>query len=537
MKNTTFFRTGLRLSTLSLAALLSVTSCREITDLQPADSFSETTAFTSAPRVELAAIGMYNAAQSGSYAGNVVRGYPFGAASIQQADMRGEDMLNQALFYQITYESTYTPFSANNVWMWNTLFTLINQCNVLIEGSRTAAANRVITDEQARAYEGEGRFMRALAYHELLLNFARPFAENNGNTPGVPIRDFAVNSPATVEKAVSTGRATVAEGYRFILEDLDYAEANLPATRNGNLRVTRAVRGAAIALKTRVKLHQQDFAGVITEGNKIVSAAAPFTSPIGGYSLQATPAGPFTNNFSTEAVFSIENSAADNPGVNGSLAGMLGNPRLGGRGLVRVSPISYNLGQWPMNDLRRTTLLNNDGRSFYSQKYTDYTNRSDNAPIIRYAEVLMNLSEAIARTSTAAVDPRALALLNAIRNRAVVDDRDRYTAASFATRNDFINAILVERRIEFLGEGRRWPDIHRLARDPQFNQTGTPGGGIPAKMAFGNATFATYTGNPATPLTRTIAAIPYDNFRFLWPIPADELALNPTLARQQNPGY
>lgn len=520
-----------RVSALSLVATLTVTSCKDLTNLQPADAFSESTAFTSAARVELAAVGMYNAAQSGSYAGNVVRGYPFGAAAIQQSDMRGEDMLNQALFYQITNEAVYTPSTGNNVWMWNTLFALVNQCNILIEGARTASTGKLITDEQAKAYEGEGRFMRALAYHELLINFARPFADGNGSNPGLPIRDFAVNSPATVEKGLSTGRATVADTYKFVLADLDYAEANLPATRAGNLRVSRAVKGAPIALKTRVKLHQGDWAGVITEGNKIVSAAAPFTSTISGFALTAAPNGPFTNGYSTEAVFSIENSAQDNPGVNGALAAMLGNPASGGRGLVRISPIIYNLAEWPLNDLRRTTLLSKDARSYYSQKYTDYTNRSDNAPILRYAEVLLNVAEATARTTTT-VDAKVVALLGAVRNRAVVDAKDRYTVASFADNKALIRAIHAERRIEFLGEGRRWADIHRLAKDPDFSL-----GGIPAKMAFGNATFDTYTGLPTTALTKRILAIPYSDYRFLWPIPADETAQNQALAKEQNPGY
>lgn len=532
--NHTFFTQSLRrAAAFSLVTVLTVTSCRDLTDLQPADAFSETTAFTSAARVELAAIGMYNAAQSGSYAGNQVRGYPFGAAAIQQSDMRGEDMLNQALFYQITNENTVTPVTANNVWMWNTLFALVNQCNILIEGAQQAGTGNLITAEQSNGYQAEARFMRALAYHELLVNFARPFLDNNGANPGLPIRDFAVNSPATVEKGLATGRATVADTYKFVLADLDYAETNLPVTRSGNLRVTRPVRGAAIALKTRVKLHQGDWAGVIAEGNKIISAAAPFTSPISGFSLTPAPNGPFTNGFSSEAVFSIENSAQDNPGVNGALASMLGNPTLGGRGLVRVSPVAFNLAGWPMNDLRRTTLLNRDTRSWYSQKYTDYANRSDNAPILRYAEVLLNVAEAIARTTTG-VDARALALLGAVRNRAVVDATDRYTAASFTDNKALVRAILTERRIEFLGEGRRWADIHRLARDPDF---AVAGGGIPAKMAFGNATFATYTGDPTTPLVRSIPAVPYADFRFLWPIPADETAQNPTLAAQQNPGY
>lgn len=509
--------------------LFTVTSCKDITDLQPADAFSETTAFSTSQRVELSVIGMYNAAQSGTYAGNAVRGYPFGSANVQQSEMRGEDMLNQALFFAITNENTYTPFSANNVWMWNTLFTLVNQCNVTIEGVQKAATDGIITQEVALGYEGEARFLRALAYHELLTHFARPFADGNGSKPGMPIRDFAVLSPATVEKAIATGRSSVAENYTFILADLDFAETNLPATRAGNLRVFRSVKGAAIALKTRVKLHKQDWAGVLTEGNKIVTATAPFTSPISGFSLTPTAAAPFSNQVSNEAVFSIENNEQDNPGVNGSLAGMLGSPAVGGRGLIRISPVSYNLKEWPAADARRA-LLTKDARSYYTGKYTDYTNRSDNNPIIRYAEVILNVAEAEARTAAEGVSPRALELVNAIRGRGLASAV--YKADQFATKVDFVKAILLERRIELLAEGRRWADIHRLALEPSYTT-----GGIPAKMAFGNATFLTYNLENPPVLNKTIPAIPYEDYRFLWPFPADEVSRNPTLRNQQNPGY
>jgi hypothetical protein len=268
----------------------------------------------------------------------------------------------------------------------------------------------------------------------------------------------------------------------------------------------------------------QDYAGVITEANKIVSTSAPFTSPIGGYKLTATADGPFKNGFSEEAVFSIENSAQDNPGVNGALAAMLGNPALGGRGLVLTSPILFNNPSWKAEDARRGMLVTNN-RSYFTSKYSDYTNRSDNAPILRYAEVLLNLAEAEARVS--GVSPRAIALLNAIRGRAIPSDV--YT--TFDSAKDLIGAILTERRIEFHAEGRRWADIHRLALDPDFSTNG-----IPSKMTFGNATFATYSIGNLT-LTRNIPAVPYADYKFLWPIPADELARNPTLAAQQNPGY
>lgn len=517
------------ISSLLVAGLLlwSTPAC-EVTDLQPASQFSEVTAFSSIERVELAAIGMYNAAQSGFYAGGQVRGYPFGAASFQQSDMRGEDMVNVALFFAITYESTYTPFSLNNVFMWNTLFGLVNQANIVIEGVRGAAENGIITAQAAAAYEGEARLLRALAYHELLLHFARPFADGNGSKAGVPIRDFAVNSPSKVEEAVGRGRATVAECYNFILSDLDYAETNLPATRTGVARVSRATKGAAIALKSRVKLHKQDWAGVTAEADKLIPAAAPYTSPIGNYALTAAPDGPFTNNQSSEAILSMENNDVDNSGVNGALPAMLGNPSKGGRGLVIVGPAIFNHPSWTATDKRRSTLLSNDGKVYYTEKYKDITTRGDDTPIIRFAEVFLNAAEAAARQGNTA---RALDLLNAVRNRAV-DAADQYTAASFADQKALVQAILDERRIEFLAEGRRWADIHRLVLDADFTT-----GGIPAKTRFGDITFAQYDAVNRPALTRGLAAIPESDFRFLWPIPADELAQNPTLATQQNPGY
>ena len=111
----------------------------------------------------------------------------------------------------------------------------------------------------------------------------------------------------------------------------------------------------------------------------------------------------------------------------------------------------------------------------------------------------------------------------------------------FATGDALTQAILNERRIEFICEGQRWGDIHRLAQDAKFNSWG---GGIPAKInsTIGNLK-PTYTGDPATTAALLAAtatkqdALPYSNYKFLWPIPASETTLNPTLAGQQNPGW
>jgi len=282
-----------RISVAAVTALLVATSCKKTLDVAPYSSFTDATAFSSADRVELAVNGVYDAAQSGFYAGGAVRGYPFGAANISQGDMRGEDMLNNALFYQVSYEATYNPTTANNDFMFQTLYALINKANLTIEGVNGAVTKGTVTAAVGTAYVGECRFLRALAHHELLIHFARPYRDGNGNKTGIIYRDFGVNNETTTTAAKGMTRTTVADNYAKVLADLDYAETNLPATNSAANKTYRASKAAAIALKMRVKLHMGDWAGVIAEGNKLVPAAAPYVSPIGGWTLAATPNVPF----------------------------------------------------------------------------------------------------------------------------------------------------------------------------------------------------------------------------------------------------
>jgi len=534
LKNSLFY--------VGFAAALTITSCQKYTELAPISSLSEATAFANPANIELAMAGVYNRATVGNYNGGGGRGYPFGAASIEQAEMRGEDMVNLATFYQFTYESTITSTTANNVNMWEQLYSLINQCNVFIDGVTAAQAKGTITAAVANAYIGEAKFLRALAHHELVIDFCRPYVDGNGSQPGVPYRTVGITSATAASAQIGVTRGTVAEDYVKILEDLDFAEANLPAART-TYKITRATKGAAIALKTRVKLHKNDFVGVIAEGTKLGTAAsaAPFTSTIGAYALTTSPDGPFASFASnTESIFSIENGSASNGGTNGALPNMFGPAKNGvnanvGRGLVATSPNLYTASFWVTGDTRRTLLQIQQTTAgamyFFNYKYRDPTTSTDYAPIIRYAEVLLNVAEAYSRTT--ALDVRALNLLNAVRNRAV-PSASIYTIASFTSQNVLTQAILDERRVEFAGEGRRWPDITRLSQDVNFQ---VAGGGVPAKVLV---TALTGTGSNYDIVTRPVtasgkAAIPYATNTYIWPLPTSELNANPNLA--QNPNY
>ena len=520
---------------LILAGVLVLPSCKKDIAKVPFSVITDDVAYSTAERCLLVLHGVYDAAQNGNYLGTAFRGYPFGAAHVAQGEARGEDVINIQAFYQITYQATYNPSTANNNGMGETLYAVINKANIAIAGFQGAAGNGVLTAAVANQYEAEARFLRALSHHELLIHFCRPYLDGGGNKPGVPYRDFPINSSSAVDLIKTIPRGTVAETYSKILADLDYAETNLATTLNPP--TIRATKAAAIALKMRIKMHMGDWPGVIAEGNKLVpGGAGPYTSPIGGWNLTSSPDGPFLNNSSSESIFSIRNDALDNPQVNGALARMFGPANLGARGLVSISPIIYNNSAWLCDDKRRSLLTVSgtnanagaNGFSIFTKKYTRYTNMDDFAPHIRYAEVLLTLAEAEARQA-AGVSQRAVDLMNAVRNRSLADPGTQaYTLASFANKTALIGAILMERRIEFLAEGKRWADIHRLAMDPDFST-----GGIPAKYQNGSQTLAIYgCGNAINP---TQAAIPYSDYRFIWPIPSTEVIQNPII--EQNPGY
>jgi hypothetical protein len=482
--------------------------------------------------VELSVNGMYNGAQIGYYAGGY-RGYPFGAAFVEQGDCRGEDVVNNATFYQLTYTATYDRTTANNVNYWVDCYRLINRTNIVIDGVTGAVAKGTITSAQGNIYLGEAYFFRAITHLELLFHFARPYKFTaDASHMGVPYREKAYTNLTAVAEGTVQHRNMVADCYSKIISDLNFAEANLPlkSAKSGNGKITRATKQAAIAYKTRVYLHMWDFANLKAEAAKLIAYSGS-----DAYTITADPNTPFASPYSnTESIFSIENSAANNPGVNAALPQMYKR-----RLLVNVSPIIWRNPSWLADDKRRNSATNgmifNNGGVIYTWKYKDETNSTDPAPVIRYAEVLLNLAEAYCRTAsmTGAPDPTALSYLNMVRNRSLADPTTQaYTAASFASNTALLGAILTERRIEFLCEGRRWPDIHRLQNCPYF-----PIDGIPAKLANASVAASRYTlGTPYTG-PYGVVAIPGSDYRFLWPIPQSEVDINPVLSEEQNPGW
>lgn len=508
-------------------ALLALSSCNEenILNLEPYNQASEDGAFSTKENVILSVNGMYQAAQVGQYnnatPSQAGRGYPFGAAYFQQNDMRGEDMVNTASFYAVTYVGTWDPAGAlNTVYYWIDTYRLIARANLVIEGVKKAVANGVLTEAEGNDYIGQALFFRAFSHYELLNFFARPYKHTaDASHLGIPYRTVASTSIATAAENEKLPRGTVAANYAKLLKDLNDAENFMYSkTQRGTAKaaIVYATKEAAIALKTRVYLSKGDYASVITEANKLD----------GRYTLTADPNTPFANNYgNSESIFSLENSATNNPSVNGALAS-----QYLGRSLIAISPIIWNNASWLATDKRRgTNLVTVKSGIYYTNKYKDTSTLSDASPLLRYSEVLLNRAEAKARLD----DATYLVDLNAVRNRSLNNpSTEQYSL--FATKAAAVNAILTERRIEFLAEGLRWNTIHRLQQDDI-----APSSGIPAKYKNGAAPVAAdyKIGTPYVIKSGDVTAIPYSDYRYVWPIPTLETSANPTLAAQQNPGY
>ena len=476
----------------------------------PITLFSDQVVFSTPARVGLQVNNLYAYVKTGGFLGGRYQIY---------GDIRANDFINRTsngVTGQSVWNHTLTEASQNDVInTWTFGYAAINQINVFLAGMEANAAKFAAPPfaanyaTTATNYKAEARLLRALSYYSLLQLYARPYADGNGSKPGLPLR-LVAQTDGTDNNLV---RSSVADVYTQIIADLNYAEQNLPLTNgstSSTLNTTRAHRNTAIALKTRVYLSMGRYDDVILEANKIVPATAPFMASSGvANALNPSVAAVFAApQETTESILSFPFTAQDPPGTQNQLAyyflpASLGVGSNGEYGLnTSTGGILTNSG-WAATDLRRTNFVVRSGTESFLSKYPSGTPFIDKAPVIRYAEVMLSLSEARFRTQ-GATDVQALALLNAVYQRSnptpvTVPPTALIMYAPFTTVAAAINTVLLERRIEFLGEGIRNIDLMRL------NAT------IPGKAS--------------------VPAIDPTNVLYIWPIPATELATNTLVVR------
>ncbi|HYK76613.1 MAG TPA: RagB/SusD family nutrient uptake outer membrane protein [Daejeonella sp.] len=446
----------LKVALVTMPLVATISSCQKnFLDAVPELSLSDVNAFDTPDRVLAQVNGLYLSAKHGAL---------FGGRYLIYNDIRAEEFLNRTAngvtgytVYQGTNNSSDT-YVGN---FWTRGYLTINQINLFLKGLDDNASK--IDPALAANYRSEAKFLRAMTYHALVQMFAKPYILDNGASKAIPLR----LQPETTLANNDFPKSTVAQVYTQILKDLDEAEAGLPDTYSSALlRTTRAHKNTAIALKTRVYLAKGDYAKVITEGNKIVSAAAPFKSSTGAaHALQANITDVFKAPYTTsESIFSFPMADTNAPGTQNQLGYYF---NVGNLEYVinKNAPGIFANAQWGANDIRRTQLTAVHTLGTYPTKFSGVSPYIDFVPQIRYAEVLLNLAEAEAEAGSAI---RAVELLKAVHLRS--DAAYVFSPTLLLDKPALINAILTERRIELFSEGFRANDI--LRRGQSINSIG-----------------------------------------------------------------
>jgi hypothetical protein len=448
---------------------------------------------------------------------------------------------------------------------WNSLFTVVAQANALINTLPVKVGSSVDPASITNAL-GEAHLFRALAYFHLVRLWGPvPIIANYSNY----ISNYQVNTNP------------VPDVYKFIINDLKFAEANLApmirgASYGGQARVSS---GSASALLAKVYLYMQDYTDAQAEAQKVINS--------GEFKLYGTgvPGKAFgdlyltANNNNEETVIALHWAGGASYGLgNAEQASLAYNSVITGTGdgYGQLGPTFSLFDEYDtVNDTRfRATIMmpgahypqinqasggytlpltaSSQGTAMQVKKYVIGTpadnggvgaaqSTGNNTYMMRYSEVYLILAEAIMAGAQTSTDANALAAINTVRSRAglspLTSIRRGYTTPNPAV-NYYNNPssppqtlyrddIIEERRREFAIENDYWYDLQRI---DGFNVTTHP----IAKLIISQQDRGT-TGASAISQRYANAFLTINDNQFLLPYPSTETAADPLLLQPPVP--
>jgi tetratricopeptide (TPR) repeat protein len=427
-----------RKNTLTLVFVLLLTfSCsEEFIELAPLSEVSAGSFYNNESDIEQAVIAAY--------------------ASLQSSNMYKENFLyfmegrsDNSYFEDITQteKSDFDFFreTASNSRLndtWNTCYIGIQRCNIVLN-----RIDGIAMDENLKSVrKGEVKFIRALIY----FNMVRMWG-------GVPVVLQEVDDPFGSYGDI---RQPVSEVYAAIIDDLQSAISSLPDNQGQLGRVTK---GAALTLLGKVYMTLGQWNDAVTTLNQVLAL---------GYQILPNYADVFDaeNENNQELIFSIQFASGFDG--EGSVFRRMHMP-LGVSSLLdNVSAgAGFNLPTQDLFnafsdiDLRKVVSVPMvpDGR-LYTNKFTAISaipnDEDNNFIVLRYADVALMLAEAINELGYVQ-DGEAFSHLNIIRTRAGLP---QLNSSVLTNQEEFKDAILLERRLEFSLENHRWFDLVRTGK-------------------------------------------------------------------------
>lgn len=375
-----------------------------------------------------------------------------------------------------------TPGNSRIENTWNSCYRGIQRCNIVL--NRIGDIDMDATLKNTRI--GEVKFLRALTYFNLVRLW--------GDVP------LVITETTDPFEAFSIGRSSVSAVYDQIVLDLSEAVQVLPQNND----VGRATKGAAQTLLGKVHLTLKNW----IEANTILN-------DVFGYALHPN----FENNFGIanengqESIFEVQFQAGNGEGSpypNQVAPVGSADELLNGIGSQRGENIPANdlYNSFENNDVRRDVSIGTvTSGTRYAKKLVDIPvadfDSNLNVIVLRYADILLMRAEALNEIGYTA-GGEAFTLLNQIRTRAGLSS---LTATELPDQSSFRNAVLEERRHEFVSENQRWFDLLR-------------------------------TNKAIEVMNASTSAFSVSDFQLLYPIPLSAIdAINNSSIFPQNPGY
>lgn len=433
---------------MSIIALIFIMSCSEdFIELSPVDTTSVDVLYKTDKDFKDALVGVYGAFQN-----QYQSMYLFG-------DMRGDDSWDELVKGTAAAIDNFTLNNDDPLLRdtWRNYYVMINRANTILSKIEKADVSIVTNKER---YIGEAKFLRALAYFDLVRIF--------GDVP-------MVTTNLTIEEAYQTGREKVDKIYdEVIIKDLLEAEGKLPEQYSGP-DVGRATKGAAKSLLGKVYLTIGDFQKAEAKLQEVTTmgyALLPDYNDLFDYTK---------NEHHSEYIFDIEyeqgigegncftnNFTPKNPALAefyGVTGGQNGNN----------NPPETLFAIFVPEDLRKEITAakghtNEDGEfipliptsndvATFTKKYMVRLLANCDGPanwkVLRYADVLLMYAEALNENGKT---NEALDYLNQVRDRAGLE------GYLDLTQDDAREKIYLERRLELSFEGHRWFDLVRTGR-------------------------------------------------------------------------
>ena len=460
-----------------------LTSCHDLLEKDPTDSYSETVAWSSESSLDMYVTYLYKPLNglSNFSSLSLTDGYTdlvkYGNGVPQTWSAH-----NKILLQQNTITSDNNPMSS-----WG-LYTDIFRENVFLRDA--GIYGNKFSEDFLNIRIAEIRFIRAVNYARMIRIFG-----------GVILRDETngVDSEGQKDKA----RATEAESWDFVLKDLEFAARHLPKEWDSKWD-GRLTKGAAYAYMCRTALFAKRWDVAITAADEI--------KKLNKYDLMDNYEDVFKVAGNKEIIFSIAYKIPDMPhyfdryfapdgkqgirravptselvdsydmadGTPFSWSGSMANDPYVGREPRFYASIIYNGATWKekkiytyvdaengfaayrdnMNPGEKQTVTGYFIRKYLQENNTEFDDKgSDQFWIeMRYAEVLLNLAEALAEQDYSKNQDDALEALNEVRERVNLPKR---TTEEAPDKDSFMKLLRKERICELAFEGFRYWDLRR----------------------------------------------------------------------------